>query len=131
MFIPVFEGTVKGGKLYFDNRDSFDKYVAGLNGRVEVTVRKWRKQRSLPQLRYYWGVIIKMLSEELGYDPQETHEAMKFLFLRVEHEGKPTTVRSTRDLTTVEFMEYFEKIQIWAATELNLVIPDPNQTEFL
>ncbi len=128
-FVPVFEGIVKDGKLFLDNRESFDKYVAGLNGRVMIEVKKWRKQRTLNQNAFYWAVVIEMLAYELGYSQDEAHEAMKWQFLKIEIDGKPSTVRSTHDLTTIEFMEYINKIKEWAFNFLNLIIPDPNEVE--
>ena len=52
---------------------------------------------------------------------------MKWLFLRQHAEGKPDTVRSTTKLNTQEFEEYLETVKRWAATDLQLYIPDPNE----
>ena len=37
-------------------------------------------------------------------------------------------VKSTTKLSTKEFNEYIEQIQVWAASEHGVVIPDPNET---
>lgn len=124
--IIVFPGRVKYGRLFLDNREKFDAYLVGLGDdiKVEVTVRKWRRQRSHEQNRYYWGVIIDMLGNYFGYEPEEMHEALKFKFLR-KTDGPLETVRSTTDLTTKEFSDYCDGIKRWAASEYQFVIPDP------
>ena len=126
--IPEFWGEVKNGQLFFENRERFDKYLGGLTGKVKVVVRKWRKNRSLNQNSYYWGVVIKILAEELGYTDEQCHNALKWEFLRVEGKRIPT-IKSTALLTTLEFMDFIDKIQIWAAQELNINIPSPNEID--
>ena len=76
-------------------------------------------ERSNQQCRYYFGVIVDMISQELGYEPEETHEILKLKFL------KPMGKTNTVHLTTTEFNTYIEKIQIWASLDLSLIIPDP------
>lgn len=75
--------------------------------------------RSNPQNKYYFGVIVDMISQETGNEPEETHELLKLKFL------KPMGKQNTTQLDTREFNLYIEKIQRWAAQELSMVIPDP------
>ena len=77
--------------------------------------------RSNPQNKYYFGVVVDMISEETGNEPEETHELLKLKFLK--SMGKANTTQ----LDTKEFNIYIEKIQRWAAQELSCVIPDPNE----
>ena len=91
--------------------------------------------RSNPQNNFYWGVCIELLSEHLGFTPEEVHNILKHKFL----DGKTLSVatkngiekiwmqRSTTELTTGEFKNYIEQIQRWASIELGIVIPDPNE----
>lgn len=77
-----------------------------------------------------WGVVVKMLSDEMGLIPEETHELLKGMFLKkgVEVGGKRyEIVKSTASLSIEEFEEYLEKIRLWAAVELNCEIPLPNE----
>ena len=67
------------------------------------------KIRSTPENRYYWGVPIKILSDELGYTRSEIHEVLKAMFLsdvihlKTKDKIKEVTiVKSTADLKTVE-----------------------------
>jgi len=75
--------------------------------------------RSNPQNKYYFGVVVDMISEETGNEPEETHELLKLKFL------KPMGKANTTQLDTREFNLYIEKIQRWAAIELGCIIPDP------
>lgn len=96
---------------------------------------EWHKIRSMPQNRYYWGVILKILSDDLGYDQDRIHELMKDKFLteKLHIKNKDGTVteeevpKSTRNITTQEAEEYFERIKQWGAEYRGLYIPDPNE----
>lgn len=127
--IPIFAGWVKSGKVILDLRSEFDRYVSSFEGkRVQLVLKKYKTKRSIEQNKYYWGVIIKILSEELGYFPEEIHDACRFKFLRVS--GRVLSIaRSTTELTTIEFEIYQEQIRIWALTELQIKIPLPNEVE--
>lgn len=125
--IPVFTGMVDNGGLRFDRKSVVDNYMCTLIGqRVEVIIRKPRTKRSDVQNSYYWGVVIELLSKELGYDKDEMHEILKYKFLQSNAMGMPY-VKSTTKLSTGEFEEYLSKIKQWAAEFLHIVIPDPNE----
>lgn len=125
-------GEVKGGHFYPYDKEEMREVMAKFEGKkVTVEVKKYRKDRSLPQLKYYWSVIIRILSEDLGYEENETHELLKSLFLRrvVELRGKKyVIIRSTSSLSTDEFAEYIEKIKRWASIEAGIFLPEPNET---
>ena len=129
----VHRGTVDdSGKLQLADSDTFRRVVAQLAGaRVELTIRRAKSKRSLRQNAYYWGVVVAMLAEHLGYQQDEMHEALKFKFLRLhedEVDGLPR-VRSSASLSTAEFNTYVENVVTWAGADLGLNIPDPNQVE--
>jgi len=122
--IPVLYGLVKGGKLTLDNPQSYLVELSRLEGqRIELTIRKERHVRSLSQNKYYWGVIIEILSDNFGYDKEEMHEALKFKFLKKHGDTDLVTVSSTAKLSTIEFTEYIDGIVRWASTEYQIVIP--------
>lgn len=131
--IEVHPATVdEHGKLRLSDEVRFRKSLQTLrNANVEVTVRRRRAQRSHQQNAYYWGVVVALLAEHLGYQADEMHEALKFKFLRTEAEevqGLPR-VKSSASLSTVEFNTYVENVVTWASAEFGLDIPDPNQVE--
>ena len=126
---PIFLGTVKQGKLSFNNLWQFTGYLKSLGEKnVEIIVRKIIKIRSNNQNRYYWGVVVPLLVNTTGYSTEEMHEALKMLFLK-DLTRKIPTLRSTADLTTMEFEDYLGKVRMWAAQELSCVIPEPNEVE--
>ncbi len=90
-----------------------------------------RPNRSNPQNSYLWGVVYKLLSDETGHSPEECHEILKLKFLpsHVLEIGniKERVAMSTKDLDTVEFNEYIEKITQFAAEQLSIVIPPPRK----
>jgi 23S rRNA maturation-related 3'-5' exoribonuclease YhaM len=80
--------------------------------------------------------IVKDGLKELGIDmsKEQTHEMLKYRFLKREFITSDgdilQSIGSTTELSTKEFNEYIESIQIWSAEYLNVNIPDPNeQTE--
>jgi hypothetical protein len=103
-----------------------------LKGLQIVTIKKHRAKRSNSENRYYWGVVIKILSDEFGYLPDEMHEVLKRLFLAYEKPNQITGeierfAKSTTGLTTEQAEEYYENIRIWALSEYSILIPLPNE----
>ena len=47
----------------------------------KVEISKQYKIRSLQENKYYFWIILKMLSDELWYEVDEVHELMKERFL--------------------------------------------------
>ena len=125
----IWLGKIKNGKLKLFDRDLFKQFIASQKDKdIELIIRSLNKQRSIQQNRYYWGVIIKILGEDFGYDDDEMHEALKWEFLRIPGDnGKPDRVKSTRNLSTIEFENYCEKIRTWASIKFNIYIPQPNE----
>lgn len=126
---PIFHGNIKGSLIMWDTPEKVREYLKGLEGkRVEVVVRKERSQRSNKQNSYYWGIVLPILGDYFGYEPDEMHEALKLKFLQIGPCDVPT-VKSTTKLNTAEFEEYLERIRRWAATEYSVVVPLPHEAE--
>ena len=112
---------------------------ARLNAGKDIKVRfeRKRKNRSTTQNRYYWGVVIREITirlRELGHQElsdETVHEMMKIKFnyepLASEHGEILEIPRSTSGLTTVQFIEYMDRVRQWAAGFLSINIPDPNE----
>ena len=95
---------------------------------VEVVVRKPKSQRSSQANRYYFGVVVKLLAEFCGYEPDEMHEALAFRFLRIEDDpitGSPRRQRTPKT-NTKEFADYVDQCIRFAA-ELGVYIPQPGE----
>jgi len=120
--------------LQFQQPHAFKQYLNGVGHgkRVDVTVKKVSQKRTLPMNRYYWGVVVAYVSEYTGFTPTEAHEALKFEFAS----GRDPTnglivVESTAGMSIPRFQKYVEHIQMFASENWELVIPDPNQTDFM
>ena len=123
-------GKVEEGKFLPNDPKSFREAFYHHEGKpVEVSVKRKTRSRSNQQHRYYWGVVVKILGDHFGYSDLEMHEALKYEFLRIEKQGKPLTVRSTRDLTTIEFEDYVERIKLWSVEEYQCYIPAPGMID--
>tara|TARA_R100001244_G_scaffold122634_1_gene92271 strand:+ start:145 stop:504 length:360 start_codon:yes stop_codon:yes gene_type:complete len=94
------------------------------DGTYELSV--FKKKRSLPQNKYYWKVIVHMISEETGYTIDQAHGKLAQKFLLVRDSGTPYA-RSTTSLSTKEMEDYLENIRRWAAEFLSLNIPEPGE----
>lgn len=131
----VTNATVSGGKLRVRNRRAFDLALAAMADGAEVMVHieRVRATRSPAQNAWYWGVIVKAISDETGYDPDEVHELLKEKFLprtlalpdRGGVASEFTIGGSTAKLNKVEFGEFCERVRRWAAESLAIDIPDP------
>lgn len=118
-----------------DNMAGILKLFAGVADGKYILERSAFNKRSNPQNRYYHGLVIPMVKrgiEEMGtvLTHDETHEFLKARFNYVELVNADTgevaqLPRSTTALTKLEFSEYVQKIQQFAAEFLGVVIPDP------
>jgi len=139
MMNPIFKAKVINGNLIFNDNDKLNTYLLkfSANDSLEVILRKESKLRSLRQNRYYWAVIISMLSEELGHSEDEMHEIFKAMFLTNEVDLVTKTgnrhfniTKSTTELTTKKMEVYLEKIRMFAEMELDIFLPLPNEVDF-
>lgn len=114
------------------HKRSFYNTLKNLKGLHNVQIKRHREKRSNKENNYYWGVIVKTLSDEFGYFPEEMHQVLKRLFLTYEKPNKVTGEleffsASTTSLTTEKAEEYYENIRIWALREYSILIPLPNE----
>ena len=130
-------GKVNNGKFTPDNVDNFKEVFLHFNNKeVELSVGEAKKTRTMPQNKYYWGVIVRTIANYLGYSDDEMHQIFKMMFLKeyeqINKDDKTTVlplVKSTTQLPTKEFEDYLEKIRRWSASELGLYVPEPNEVE--
>ena len=121
-----------------DNRDkqSLFSYLKELENDYIVSVKKQRNTRSNMQNSYYWKCIIQGLAEELGYFPNEMHDALRAKFLSEyemisfnDNQIAINKIGSTTALNTKQFEQYTEKIRVWALTDLGIRLMLPNEYE--
>ena len=121
-----------------DNRDkqSLFSYLKELENDYIVSVKKQRNTRSNMQNSYYWKCIVQGLAEELGYFPNEMHDALRAKFLSEyemisynDNQIAINKIGSTTALNTKQFEQYTEQIRIWALTDLGIRLMLPNEYE--
>ncbi len=125
------------GKLTIHNRVSLEEWARQNAGRnILVKFERRGAKRSLPQNRYYHGVVVQMVMlglREIGYSlsHDETHFFLKAKFNMVQVPNKDGVVMelpgTTTELNKIEFGEYIERIAQWAAEYLSVEIPPPNK----
>jgi len=116
----IFNGEIKSGKLEIYNRKQMKDWIATRkDGLVRIQVRQPRVSRSINQNDYFHGVLLKKLGDELGYEIEEMKGVIKWLF----------HVKSTSDLSSTEFEDLCRRVRRWAAIELNINLPEPNETD--
>lgn len=134
------EGDIIEGRLKLKNPIKFKLDVSHLNGEVDIEIGKRERIRSTGRIDqmgnqngYYWGVIIKMICDYTGEtEAMRVHDALKMKFLS-EPVGNGVAGRalmspgSTSTLNTWDFEQYLEKVRYFAAIELGLKIPLPNE----
>jgi len=111
---------------------------------VIIEISKASKKRSNNQNNWYYGValpiIINSIEDTTGesYTKEDLHEFHLEKVLEATKVIKETlgetiitySHKRTSDMTTTEFMDFKNKIQIyWAERGIN--VPDPNQTDFI
>ena len=84
--------------------------------------------RSFNQNSWYWGVVLKTISENYGHSAKELHEIYKRMFIPpkfIKYKNREIKLpQSTSDLSKNDFGEYIERIRAEVASD-GIVIPDP------
>lgn len=120
------------------NSSDFYRELNALKGRYRLTIEKYRRSKSNPQLRWLYGqvypIVLKGLNDA-GWEfttIAEVDEYCKSMFASREvlnrHTGEIMFVPGLkRDMTTTEMMTYVDAIRDWASEYLNINIPEPEQ----
>jgi len=103
-------------------------------GPQTITIKAHRKKRSLAQNSLMWlwyDEIKKHIFDSQGdmYTSEDIHEWFKQLFLpkrAIEFKAKILEVQiGTKELNTIQMMEYLEKLDYYCADKLNLMLSKP------
>lgn len=129
---------IEGGKLPSFVSARIREALSGLDGKlVEIDIREKGKRRSIPQNKYYWGVVIPAIQRMFldagnNYNADEVHD---FLKIHIGKLGKNFVLPDgevkrglgdTKSMNTEEFEQYLEKCRVFAA-EHGCEIPLPNE----
>lgn len=141
----MFKAKIAGDKLDFYAKDYVKNTLQPYDEHdVFVNITPFHEKRSIKQNNWYYGVaipiIIAYLKETQGekYSKEDINqyhlnEVIKPNFQTRAIFGKVCVIydiKRTSEMDTVEFMDFKDKIQVYWA-QRDLIIPDPNQTEFL
>jgi hypothetical protein len=77
---PKFHATIIGGRIKLSKGEGrlYRDYLLTLEGKpVQVTIGKVKGLRTEQQMRYYWGVVVKMIADDTGNDIDTIHEFFK------------------------------------------------------
>lgn len=145
-FYPKFKGKVSGGVVIYEDQSSYEMYLSTMDGQeVETVTKPPSKERSRHEEKFYYGVVVKMVSEEMCVPPQEAHTLMAKMFLTIEDQSpvgyRYERVQSTTELSDKAYRAYWNQCIAWAAlpatgegltvnSGLSLYIPMPNEVDY-
>jgi hypothetical protein len=135
-------GTVnENSQIVINNHEKVKGFLSQYIGKeIEISFKKANKRRSAKQNRWYWGVAIKTIQEELlrmegePYEKEDIHhyilnEIVKAKFRTKDVMGKLITyteTKSTSAMTTKEFEVFKFQMQVHFSHK-GIDIPDPNE----
>lgn len=93
-----------------------------------ITISQRKARRSVDQNALMW-LWLTCIESETGNDRNDLHEYFKRKYIqpeRVKVFDDEQLKYTTTNLSTSQFKEYLDKIQIFAASELAITLPDPN-----
>lgn len=115
--------------------DYVERLPEGKRYTVEIKLR--RQPRSVSQNRLYWMWVTCIVDETTGDKSliPALHKYLRQCFLGVTEydilDGRQVTItRSTKELNTKEMSDYLERIQQFAASELGIVLPNPQDLQW-
>lgn len=120
------------GALDENARAAIRDYIRGMHvgEQIDITIAKHKEKRSLDQNAFWWAVPVAILAEHCGYEPEQMHYALLGEwrgYIDGPKGHQIPRVAASSKLTTAEFTELIEWVQRWAATELDVQIPAPNE----
>ncbi|MFC3228754.1 hypothetical protein ACFOGJ_16035 [Marinibaculum pumilum] len=95
----------------------------------QIEVKQYVRHRTLPQNALYWKWI-QAIAHETGNDPDDVHEALKHKFcpfVIVRMGGEEQAVFSTKRLNTADMSDYMDRVHAFAASELGIALPLPEE----
>lgn len=135
-----FYGHQKEGRLKIEERRALFKYLKKQGDKVLVIeIKPNRGRRSNQANRYYWGVVVELIRNQLQTDwgepvsREQVHDILVYKFASEEKLiGIDEIIRlqgSTSKMDTREFWRYVENCRLWATSTLNIQIPSSDAEE--
>ena len=120
-----------GVRVYYGTAMEVRAAMDGLGGedtQFQAVLRPVGDIRNAKQNRYYWGVVIRMMAEEIGYTPDEMHEALKVRYLSTDFNEKYPRIGSTRLLSVRQMNAYLDRVIVGAAQD-GIIIPEAERPD--
>ena len=100
--------------------------------KLRVTIEPYRKKRSLDQNSFLHGVPLRLIAEHTGHEVEDLKTYLLgecFGWVEVEVFGaqRRKPLYRSSELDTVQFGTFLDYIEQWAAQELDMIIPRPNE----
>jgi hypothetical protein len=135
---PIFEGWVRNGRLQLDDEQGFRQYVKTFDGKpVDLIIEKATNKRTLPQLRYLFGVVYKLIADEIGEsDVYKVHrflmqelspEVVEFVDINTGEIVHRIVGGSTVNFNSEQMALYIDSVIQWGVEFLNIVFPEAGQ----
>lgn len=132
MKINSFKIQIKDSNIIFKSdhqKELFRRWLGQYEGKeVSLLIDTNKSKRSDSQNQYYWGVYLKIISEETGHTTEELHSLFKGMFLSEIREVLGNKVRVQTSSTTLsksQFSDYIQNIASYTG-----ILP-PDTTEYL
>lgn len=118
----------------FDQQDKLDLFNELKRSALpyKVKIEPIFQKRTDIQNKYYYGVVVKMIAEYLGYYPDECHRMLLRMFAKLgededEYGHKYDICESTSGMDTMRMEKYLEDIKTFFLTDFKLYIPNAGE----
>lgn len=133
----TFYGYIEKGRWHWHHKGVFDAYCKGQkDGNYSATLNESVPPKTLPQMAYYYSVIIPAAMKQIKADNDGDSYIVKIGNREKEVEIDEDTVdkilkgackvKSKGRMTMKEASEFIDKCIKWCARYLGIVIPDPD-----
>lgn len=130
----TFRQIIRKGSLFEDQMGRAVKHIVELDGNKDwlVQVQEYKRKRSGNQNSFLHAVPLKMICEATGNDIEDVKtfllgEAFGWQEIEVFGQTRRKPMKRSSELNTAEFTYLIEFIEQWAAHNLDMVIPRPNE----
>jgi hypothetical protein len=122
--------TKEGGRADLGRLDALVSTLS--NGEYVLTITKRRERRTLSQNALLW-MWLRCIAEDTGNTTDDLYDVFcsKFLRKRVEVNGDVVECcKTSSQLNTGEMTVFLDNIQVYAASELGITLPNPEDRNF-
>lgn len=122
--------TKEGGRVDLGRLDALIGTLS--NGEYVLTITKRRERRTLSQNALLW-MWLRCIAEDTGNTTDDLYDVFcsKFLRKRVEVNGDVVECcKTSSQLNTAEMTAFLDNIQVYAASELGITLPNPEDRNF-